>query len=740
MNLPGTPLTANDLERLAESGIDRGLAERAQLRRVDSPTGSQIVGRNGGADYSGLLIPYIWPGEEGQREYRLRRDHPEMEQAEGGRLREKNKYLSPPGRGGKLYLPPDVDPEWLSDASLPIVVTEGEKKALASWGLAWHGLGDSADLPRCLPIAISGAWNFRGITGKTSGPDGDRRDVKGVIPDFDRIVWSGRTVTIIFDANVYSNDSVRAARATLAAELRKRGAHVLFADIPPDAGVNGIDDLIGAWGKDRVLELITHAYDPKPAVQIHALTELGNAERFRDQHGEDVRHCSGAFLYYAGECWREDKTGEIVRLMIKTVRSIHKEQSVITRLRADLQNELATATGERRTAIVDKLENLEEIGDSLNAWARKSEKGAAIKAAIELAKSLEPIALSEDELDRDGWLFNCLNGTINLHTGRLLAHTREHYITKISAIRYDPAAMCERWLGFLDQVFESDQARIDFLQRAVGYSLTADVREECLFLLHGHGRNGKGTLLLILAALLGDYATTADFNTFVESRNTGPRDDIAHMRGRRFVQAQESKEGCRLDESLVKWLTGGDLLRARRLYENSYEFRPTHKLWLAANHLPIIRGTDPAIWSRIKLVPFEVSFLGREDRGLKQALLDELPGILAWAVRGCLLWQRDSLKFPESVIAATDEYRAESDDIGRFIAQRCEIGENFSARARALYTEYIGWCQENGERHVSGKRFSQRMSENGIEKKEDKHGTLYIGLRFDNNQPVAGGE
>src|SRR6185437_6276309 len=201
MDLPGTPLTPSDLERLAQSGIDRDLAQRAQLRRVDSLTGGHIVGRNGGADYSGIVIPYVRPGESHAREFRLRRDRPDLEQAEGGRLREKNKYLSPPGRRSMLYFPPDVDPDWLSDASLPIVVTEGEKKALASCGLAWHGLGDSADRPRWLPISVSGVWNWRATVGKTEGSEGDRRDVKGVIPDFDMISWIGRTATIIFDAN-----------------------------------------------------------------------------------------------------------------------------------------------------------------------------------------------------------------------------------------------------------------------------------------------------------------------------------------------------------------------------------------------------------------------------------------------------------------------------------------------------------------------------------------------------------
>ena len=170
------------------------------------------------------------------------------------------------------------------------------------------------------------------------------------------------------------------------------------------------------------------------------------------------------------------------------------------------------------------------------------------------------------------------------------------------------------------------------------------------------------------------------------------------MMGKRFVSAQESREGAALAESLVKWLTGGDRVRARRLYENSYEFDPTHKVWLATNHKPVIRGTDPAIWSRLKLVPFEVSFEGREDKTLKQALLCELPGILAWALEGCRLWQKEGLSFPESVVNATSEYRRDSDQVRRFIEECCTVGQFAQVKARTLYGAYRKWAEQTGEK------------------------------------------
>lgn len=255
--LPGTELSAEDMARLAACGIDAALAERAMLRRVDSLTGGQIVGRNGSGDYSGIVIPNCLPGEQHPREYRLRRDKPDFEM-DGGRLKERAKYLSPPGRRSMLYFVPGTPAVWLADISLPILITEGEKKCLSLFGL-----GMDSEQPRWLPIGLSGVWNWRGTIGKTGGPDGERRDIKGPIPDLDHVAWRNRQVTVIFDANVNANDSVNAARDQLARELRGRGAAVRYVDIT-DAGVNGIDDLIGAWGRDRVLELVTTgAYDPE---------------------------------------------------------------------------------------------------------------------------------------------------------------------------------------------------------------------------------------------------------------------------------------------------------------------------------------------------------------------------------------------------------------------------------------------------------------------------------------------
>lgn len=255
MTLPGSPLSAADLAQLAKCGISAELAERAKLRRVASLEGGQLIGRNGSGDYSGVIFPYFMPGEDRIREVRLRRDKPPLEAKPDGTWKEKEKYLSPPGRSNMAYFMPGTDAGWLADVTIPATITEGEKKTIALSGLAWYGLSESAERPRWLSIGLSGVWNFQGKTGHAPGPNGERRDIQGVIPDIESVVWKGRRVTILYDANIRTNESVQAARWKLTAELQKRGAQVFWFSWPKDtpAHINGIDDLIGALGADKVL-------------------------------------------------------------------------------------------------------------------------------------------------------------------------------------------------------------------------------------------------------------------------------------------------------------------------------------------------------------------------------------------------------------------------------------------------------------------------------------------------------
>jgi putative DNA primase/helicase len=253
------PLTQSDFDKLAASFISKEMVQAAKLFRVDSREGANLVGRNGNNDYAGIVFPYFLPEQTSPREYRLRRDNPELEQKLDGAIKEKNKYLSPPGRGNLIYFVPGTLKVWLQDTSLPVCVTEGEKKTLALWALSLHGLSDDVATPRFLSIGLGGVWNWRGVVGKTQNQNGKRVDIKGAIPDLNLINWQGRVVFIIYDANVATNESVRAARRGLAEELKQRGAIVRFVDLPEIEGVNGIDDLLGSKGPDFVLDLIEKA-------------------------------------------------------------------------------------------------------------------------------------------------------------------------------------------------------------------------------------------------------------------------------------------------------------------------------------------------------------------------------------------------------------------------------------------------------------------------------------------------
>ncbi|MFL6448692.1 MAG: AAA family ATPase [Bryobacteraceae bacterium] len=307
----GDPLLPSDIEQLARTGISPETAEGAFLRRVDSDTGASFVGRRAGSgDYSGIVFPYIWPGEQHVREYRLRRDHPEMEQDKDGHLKPTAKYLGPPDRPPKLYIPPGTAPEWLLDSGLPVLIVEGEKKALSAWELSWHGLGEAADRPRWLTIAIAGVWGWRGTTSKTVAADGSRVPVKGPLPDFDRIVWEGREVKILFDADVHSNEKVVHARAALARDQHKRKGRVFFVDIPAGAGANGVDDLIGTWGPDPVLNLIvTEAYEPgltsedkqEPRIDINAIPSIASFDSKGIDYVVPGLIASGAVTMFTGE-------------------------------------------------------------------------------------------------------------------------------------------------------------------------------------------------------------------------------------------------------------------------------------------------------------------------------------------------------------------------------------------------------------------------------------------------------
>ena len=292
-----------------------------------------------------------------------------------------------------------------------------------------------------------------------------------------------------------------------------------------------------------------------------------------------------------------------------------------------------------------------------------------------------------------------------------------------------------RFLRFLEEVFDADKELINFVQKAVGYSLTGVTVEQVLFILYGTGANGKSKFLTVLDNLLGDYGLTTPSSTFKDNPyHDGIPNDIARMAGARFVKSIEVKEMAKLNEERIKALTGEDRSAARFLYKEWAEFTPMCKFWLAFNHKPIIRGTDEAIWRRIRLIPFEAYFPPeKRDRHLHEKLQSELSGILAWAVEGCLKWQKEGLEPVQKVKEWTDSYRAESDLIVRFLEEKTLKMPSEKTTAGVLYKAYESWCHEQGEECViSGTEFGRRMAEKGISKKKTDY-VYYLGIKLVQN-------
>lgn len=406
------------------------------------------------------------------------------------------------------------------------------------------------------------------------------------------------------------------------------------------------------------------------------LTDLGNAERFVRAHAADLRYVKTwrRWLWYDGRRWARDATGEAERRAKDTLRLLVTEA-------AQLEDE------KERSALLHH--------------ALRSSNSQRVRSLLELASTEPEVATGPDVFDQAPWTLNVLNGTLDLQTATLRAPAREDLLTKVAPIAYEPAATCPRWDRFLEEIFPDDREIIEFVQRAVGYTLTGDTREQCLFFCHGQGANGKSVFLELLHDVLGtDYAQAAPFATFLARQQDGPRNDLARMRGARLVSASEAPGGRALDEAVLKQIVGGDTVTARFLHEEFFEFRPEFKLWLRANHRPPVREQTIAFWRRVRLIPFSVVIPPEQrDPDLSAKLTQELPGILAWAVRGCLAWAREGLGAPAAVTQATESYRAENDFLGEFLDARCLLEPGVWTATSDLYTAFTAWWEQTHGRH-----------------------------------------
>ncbi|WP_282801235.1 phage/plasmid primase, P4 family [Secundilactobacillus kimchicus] len=443
---------------------------------------------------------------------------------------------------------------------------------------------------------------------------------------------------------------------------------------------------------------------------IRSWDDTGNADRFMDRYGELVKYSftDKNFIIYNGSYWEVDDTGQV--------------HSLVDQVVDEMKHEKLTIPSNSNLS-------MDDAEKAFQKHIKRSRSNSGKKAMIDEIKHRVPVL--HGEFDSDKTLLNVANGYVDLSSGILKDHDIKKMFSRQASVEYTETIDAPEWTQFLDQIFNSDRELIEYVQKAVGYSLTGSTKEQVMFILFGNGRNGKSIFIDTIADTLGNYARSMQADSImVKNSSASANSDIARLEGARLVTSSEPNDGLRLDEGLVKQLTGGDTVTARFLYGKEFEFKPEFKLWLATNHKPIIRGTDDGIWRRLMLIPFAVKIPdNRVDKDLKYKLQREEVGILNWAVEGALKWQREGLNPPESVAKASNAYRNEMDVLAQFMEERTIKGEHEMVRGNDLYQSYKQWANNNTEYLMSGSKFGKEMAQR-FTKKRDKQGIYYVGLKL----------
>lgn len=442
----------------------------------------------------------------------------------------------------------------------------------------------------------------------------------------------------------------------------------------------------------------------------YMFTELGNAEWFAAEYNEKVLfNPQLGWMIWNGKKWELDDTGKVEILATKLFKKIFA---------------FAPSSTDEKEA--------EDEKKFINKWGMASQSRRVITNSLLLAKAMLPVKM--EQLDTNKYLFNVQNGIIDLKTGTLLPHAPQHLITKIAQVGYEKEADCPSWQKFLESVLvdihgDTDHELIRYMQKVIGYSLTGDISEQSMFFLFGGGKNGKSTFINTVKDILGDFAKQTNKETFIarDNKNGTPNSDVARLAGSRFVSAIESNEGEKLDESIVKQVTGGEDIVARFLHKDFFEFTPEFKVFFTTNHKPIVKGTDDGIWRRIKLIPF-MAHIPEEKRDLQLSvkLREEMPGILNWMIEGCLLWQKEGLQLPNAVQLASDEYKEEMDIVLPFIKEQCVINPLAKVAVKDLYDAYTSYCYQNEEFKLKKRSFLRFMESKGFKKERGAKNQVYL--------------
>ncbi len=435
-------------------------------------------------------------------------------------------------------------------------------------------------------------------------------------------------------------------------------------------------------------------------------TDSGNAEMMASMFGHALRynHSTGQWLIWRGHWWAPDTNESVFRFAKQVAR-------------------------ERRQEPGAKVQ-----GTAESKWARSSEFRTRLEAMIKLARTENPLSDNGEGWDSEPMLLGVKNGVVDLNTGKLRPGRQSDRIMTHSDVVFDDSAQCPRWEKFLEEIFGSDRDLIEWIQKIVGYCLTASTEEQAIFLCYGKGANGKSTLLDVLRHVFGGYAYNLPFSAFELRGRSAIPNEIAALKGKRFITAIETNESVELNEGRIKALTGSDAVSARFLYKEFFTFEPTGKFFLAFNHKPTVADDSYGFWRRVRLIPFTEQFSGAQcDLKLTEKLKAEASGILNWAVQGCLMWQAKGLEAPAVVMAASNAYREQSDPLKEFLEDCCEPGRSEVVAVSELRQAYEQWAQANGHQPLNAQAFNSKLEARGFQRIRTGHERKWvwagIGLR-----------
>ncbi len=518
---------------------------------------------------------------------------------------------------------------------------------------------------------------------------------------------------------VYDTDSAgRKGARKLYEALKEASVNCYVIDLPNFQTSKDYCDFRAENSLESFLSLRGRKILPTSDMNNFALTNLGNAEFLAFLSGQDFRFISdlGKWVKWNSHHWSFDNDEKILRACVDMAR-IRLDQAVA--LEAKTKEESAHR-------------------ESMIKFARGCESKKSIDATSSIASFIHPFFIQSSEFDSNPDLIGVRNGVVNLRTGEKREGKREDYILNKSHVTFKESDDCPLWKEKVKEIFGGDENLINFFHKAIGYSSSGNMTEQIFFICWGSGRNGKSLLLNTIKDVIGDYAANTPFSTFEQSKKQDVGNDIASLMGKRFVIASETDEAKYINEARIKAITGQDPITCRFLYKEFFTFFPQFKIWLITNEKPKIRSQTASLWARLRLIPFTLSFVGKEDRTLAKRLMEEASGILNWIVEGYQMYLEEGLEPPQIMIDCGNEYRTENDPFGAFLDEECFIDSTVSIPASKLFEAYAEWAKARHEYQHTFTKFGWMMKEKGFEKIRSGFGIKYIGIALKEKESTDG--